>query len=100
MRALLLASLMSCTEADIQDPALSEEPGEPVIDTGCGLAYQTPPDPAYIEAQFVAIPGSCIAKLDDPLMGPRCRSLMDKSLSGYFGEATRLEAIRVLGVQP
>lgn len=70
-----------------------------MYDTGCDLAYQTPPDPAYIEEQHKAIPGACISKLDDPLMGPRCRSLMEKSLSGYFGEGARLEAVRLLGVQ-
>jgi hypothetical protein len=97
MREFLFVFLLGCTEALLQ-----AEPSEShlEVDTGCGAAYQSPPDPAVIEAQFIAIPSTCLPKLEDPLRGPRCRYLMEKSLSGYFGEATRQEAIRVLGVQP
>jgi hypothetical protein len=96
---LVLLTLVGCTPLDTT--SIDLEPVEvsgpaPVYDTGCDLAYKVnPPDPAVIEAQFLAIPKSCALKLDDPILGPRCHSLMEKSLSGYFGEATRLEALRV-----
>jgi hypothetical protein len=94
MRAWLVI-LIGCIAPE---PLPDEAPAEPVYDTGCDRAYEmNPPDPAFIEAQLIAIPGPCIEKLNDPLMGPRCQSLLEKSLSGYFGEPTRLEALRVLG---
>ena len=96
MRALALILIVSCSPSTVSPVEVPPE-----IDTGCDRAYKIdPPDPAVIEAQYVSIPRSCILKLDDPLMGPRCRSLLDKSLAGYFGEPARLEAIRILGVQP
>lgn len=96
---LLFVAFFGCAGPMQESPETIVWVGEfeeaPPIDTGCGMAYK---DRTFdLTDEFVQIPGACINKLNDPIVGPRCRSLLDKSLSGYFGEETRLEALRLTG---